>query len=205
MSAVSVDRLSPSLSDVSDGSVADSVAGSRSLPADRWSTRRVAKELGVYPQDVLRLVANGTIPATKIGRRWAIDPAAVAAIVQQLVATRDAIGETRAWRLGELETLRVEVERLTGKVRRLDAQIERKRRPAKGRGIWIPPKLRFAVLVRDGYACRYCGQRPPAVVLHVDHVIPVIDGGDTIEDNLVTSCSMCNLGKGRRQAPHPGL
>jgi 5-methylcytosine-specific restriction endonuclease McrA len=35
-------------------------------------------------------------------------------------------------------------------------------------------------------------------VLHVDHVVPVIARGATIEDNLLTACEECNLGKGTR-------
>ena len=31
-----------------------------------------------------------------------------------------------------------------------------------------------------------------------DHVVPVADGGQNIEENLVTACWECNLGKGNR-------
>ena len=64
----------------------------------------------------------------------------------------------------------------------------------------IPAALRFRILARDGFRCRYCG-RPgstPGVVLHVDHVVPVAAGGITREDNLSTACEECNLGKGVR-------
>lgn len=57
-------------------------------------------------------------------------------------------------------------------------------------------KLRFEVFKRDGFQCQYCGATPPAVVLHVDHVIPVADGGKNHIDNLITACAPCNLGKG---------
>lgn len=60
----------------------------------------------------------------------------------------------------------------------------------------ISYRLRFDVLKRDGFACRYCGQRAPSVVLHVDHATPVAEGGDNDEGNLVSSCSACNFGKG---------
>lgn len=60
----------------------------------------------------------------------------------------------------------------------------------------VPARLRFLVLKRDAYRCTYCGKTAgPGVVLHVDHVIPVADGGPTTEDNLVTACDECNLGK----------
>lgn len=57
-------------------------------------------------------------------------------------------------------------------------------------------KARFEVFKRDGFVCQYCGSHPPDVVLEVDHVIPVSDGGDDEMDNLVTSCFNCNRGKG---------
>lgn len=60
----------------------------------------------------------------------------------------------------------------------------------------VPARLRFLVLKRDAYRCTYCGKTAgPGVVLHVDHVIPVVEGGPTTEDNLVTACDECNLGK----------
>lgn len=60
----------------------------------------------------------------------------------------------------------------------------------------IPAQLRFRILQRDGFRCRYCGRSSPdGAVLHVDHVIPFSAGGPTTEDNLMTSCEQCNLGK----------
>lgn len=62
----------------------------------------------------------------------------------------------------------------------------------------ISKKLRFDVFKRDGFICQYCGSVPPKVILHVDHIHPVSKGGNNEIDNLVTSCSVCNLGKGAR-------
>ena len=56
-------------------------------------------------------------------------------------------------------------------------------------------KLRFEIFKRDEFTCQYCGSHPPKVILHVDHIIPVKEGGDNDMDNLITSCSSCNLGK----------
>jgi hypothetical protein len=58
-------------------------------------------------------------------------------------------------------------------------------------------KLRFGVLRRDGFRCVYCGLTASQSELHVDHVVPVVDGGSDDIENLVTSCIECNLGKGR--------
>jgi hypothetical protein len=62
----------------------------------------------------------------------------------------------------------------------------------------IPKKIRFEVLKRDSFKCQYCGAAAPEVLLHVDHIDPVIEGGSNDIINLITSCSACNLGKGRR-------
>ena len=59
-------------------------------------------------------------------------------------------------------------------------------------------KTRFEILKRDDFTCRYCGRRTPDVVLQVDHVVPVAEGGGDETDNLVTSCWECNSGKGAR-------
>ncbi len=57
-------------------------------------------------------------------------------------------------------------------------------------------KERFSILRRDNFTCRYCGRAAPGVELHVDHIIPVAEGGQNDEENLVTACQDCNLGKG---------
>lgn len=56
-------------------------------------------------------------------------------------------------------------------------------------------RLRFEVFKRDYFTCRYCGAQPPDVVLVLDHVLAVANGGVTTLDNLVTSCEPCNQGK----------
>ena len=53
--------------------------------------------------------------------------------------------------------------------------------------------IRGRVFQRDGWRCRYCGSA--ALPLHADHVYPVIAGGETTEDNMVTSCQRCNAKK----------
>lgn len=57
-------------------------------------------------------------------------------------------------------------------------------------------KLRFDVFKRDLFTCQYCGAAPPAVVLEVDHIHPVAEGGKDHADNLLTACFDCNRGKG---------
>lgn len=63
----------------------------------------------------------------------------------------------------------------------------------------ISDRLRFKILVRDGFSCKSCGASPlktHGVELHVDHILPWSKGGETIEENLETKCKQCNLGKG---------
>ena len=63
----------------------------------------------------------------------------------------------------------------------------------------ISDRLRFRILMRDGFTCKKCGRSPIKerdVELHVDHVTPWSKDGETIPENLETKCSRCNLGKG---------
>ena len=63
----------------------------------------------------------------------------------------------------------------------------------------LTPKVRFKILKRDNYKCNLCGRTASSnVVLHVDHKIPIANGGRTVESNLWVLCEECNLGKGTR-------
>ena len=57
--------------------------------------------------------------------------------------------------------------------------------------------LRFKIFHRDAFTCQYCGRQPPDVVLELDHIRPVAEGGTNDELNLVSSCEACNRGKGK--------
>jgi len=59
----------------------------------------------------------------------------------------------------------------------------------------LSKRTRFEVFKRDEFTCQYCGGHPPAAILHVDHIVAVANGGGNDDDNLITSCSDCNLGK----------
>lgn len=56
-------------------------------------------------------------------------------------------------------------------------------------------RLRFEVFKRDAFRCQYCGRSAPDVILEVDHIVPVAEGGKDDMLNLVTSCRDCNRGK----------
>ena len=60
----------------------------------------------------------------------------------------------------------------------------------------LSSKLRFQILQRDSFRCTYCGKSAKDGELHIDHKTSVKDGGTDELDNLVTSCTDCNFGKG---------
>ncbi|MFD5566601.1 HNH endonuclease [Streptomyces cadmiisoli] len=59
----------------------------------------------------------------------------------------------------------------------------------------VSKRLRYEILRRDNFACRYCGAAAPDVKLNADHVIPQSLGGTDKPENLVASCTDCNSGK----------
>jgi 5-methylcytosine-specific restriction endonuclease McrA len=58
---------------------------------------------------------------------------------------------------------------------------------------------RRALFARDGWRCVYCGTANNRLTL--DHVVPRSRGGDSVWENVVTSCAPCNHKKGNR-LPH---
>lgn len=59
----------------------------------------------------------------------------------------------------------------------------------------ISKRTRFEVFKRDQFKCQYCGAAAPEVLLTVDHIRPVADGGGRDLLNLITACNVCNAGK----------
>lgn len=62
----------------------------------------------------------------------------------------------------------------------------------------LSKSLRFEVFKRDSFTCQYCGAKAPDVILEVDHINPVAEGGTNDILNLITCCRDCNRGKGKR-------
>ena len=58
----------------------------------------------------------------------------------------------------------------------------------------IDQTIAWKVFERDGYRCRYCGEKRP---LTVDHLDLWEDGGVTVADNLLSACRRCNKLRGR--------
>ena len=57
-------------------------------------------------------------------------------------------------------------------------------------------RLRAMVLLKDGAYCKLCGATPnDGAKLHVDHIKPWANGGETVLENLQILCEKCNIGK----------
>jgi 5-methylcytosine-specific restriction endonuclease McrA len=57
-------------------------------------------------------------------------------------------------------------------------------------------RMRFEILERDGFRCRYCGRSvAQGATLQIDHIVPRSKDGQDNIDNYITACSDCNLGK----------
>lgn len=80
--------------------------------------------------------------------------------------------------------------------------------PVADRG--LSGRLRAQILMRDGSTCQVCGRtvgdvdptssgRP--LVLHIDHIVPVSEGGTDHPANLRVLCSACNTGRSNLQMP----
>jgi len=71
----------------------------------------------------------------------------------------------------------------------------------------IPAQLRRLVVHRAAGRCEYC-QLPQVgqeATFHIDHVIPVMAGGQTVAENPALACVSCSLRKAARQTaldPH---
>jgi HNH endonuclease len=73
----------------------------------------------------------------------------------------------------------------------------------------IPANLRRQVMKRAANCCEYCGlaQTGQEATSHVDHIVPVVAGGQSTPENLALACVSCSLRKGARLVtvdPHTG-
>jgi HNH endonuclease len=86
-----------------------------------------------------------------------------------------------------------------------DSSTERVRqyreRLAAGTGRKDAPYDAKAIIARDGGACVYCLSTEKVCV---DHMVPVILGGDHKADNLACACKRCNSGKSGRTPEQAG-
>lgn len=66
---------------------------------------------------------------------------------------------------------------------------------------YIPANLRNDVIRRAENRCEYChlSQAGQEATFHIDHIIPVNSGGETIIENLALACVSCSLRKGAKE------
>lgn len=64
---------------------------------------------------------------------------------------------------------------------------------------------RVNVFTRDDFRCQYCNKQKLAKDLNYDHVIPRVQGGQTVWENIVTSCYDCNSKKRGRTPEQAGM
>jgi 5-methylcytosine-specific restriction endonuclease McrA len=78
----------------------------------------------------------------------------------------------------------------------------------------IPNQVRKSVIARDGGCCAYCGKEGGVIgqmetkadgYIHLDHVIPLSQGGANDETNLVASCRKCNMKKSNKTPDQAGM
>jgi hypothetical protein len=64
----------------------------------------------------------------------------------------------------------------------------------------IPQRLQARVRRRAGGVCEYCRlpQWSQEATFHIDHILPLADGGRTVFSNLAMACVTCSLKKAAR-------
>jgi 5-methylcytosine-specific restriction endonuclease McrA len=64
---------------------------------------------------------------------------------------------------------------------------------------------RANIYQRDKYTCQYCGVRYPAEDLTFDHVTPLVQGGDTTWENIVTALPATTKGGRTPREAHASI
>jgi len=67
----------------------------------------------------------------------------------------------------------------------------------------LSARLCLRVLREGRYRCAECGASPSTeegIVLHIDHLLPVCEGGTNCRENLRVLCSVCNETRGSKLA-----
>jgi 5-methylcytosine-specific restriction endonuclease McrA len=73
---------------------------------------------------------------------------------------------------------------------------------ARRRGDLSAAKLRRRVEKRANWRCEYCHapQRVSGYRFHLEHIVPIAQGGSDAPDNRALACATCNLAKADRTA-----
>lgn len=68
---------------------------------------------------------------------------------------------------------------------------------------WLARRVR--ILTRDANTCRDCGMVVAGKDAHVDHIVPLEDGGTDADENLCCRCSRCHGRKTRDEQRAKGF
>lgn len=77
------------------------------------------------------------------------------------------------------------------------------RTPKKNHYFNAPTKRN--ILIRDNFACQYCGKRLSLNTVTKDHIIPTSRGGQDVISNVVASCVTCNGRKDNKTPEEAGM
>lgn len=75
------------------------------------------------------------------------------------------------------------------------------RRRARKQGNGIEPYARAEIIARDRSRCHFCGKKCAPADIHIDHLVPIIQGGPDAPHNVAVSCADCNLASGPGRLP----
>ena len=97
-------------------------------------------------------------------------------------------------------TVPMNEETITELINRLESKLSLEALAKEQRAL-VTSKLRAYIKERDNYTCCNCGNsiyNEPNLLLEIDHINPISNGGLTTEDNLQTLCWKCNRIKGAK-------
>jgi 5-methylcytosine-specific restriction protein A len=83
-----------------------------------------------------------------------------------------------------------------------------KAQPTKERAHYVSKDWRArrkAILVRDAYRCRVCSRVAYGQAAHVDHIVPLEEGGTDEAANLQVLCESCHGRKTRAEQRRRGV
>lgn len=110
----------------------------------------------------------------------------------------------QAWRAAHPERMRDFRRTYKASHREQDADHAALRR-ARQRGLLYEQIDRAEVYARDDGWCYLCGLHVDPEVFHMDHVIPIVDGGPHLYTNVATTHAVCNQRKNRYPASRWGV
>lgn len=123
--------------------------------------------------------------------REAVRQAVAKRRANDLAAARERQREaTKKWRQKNPERTRI----MTKAVQR--------RREARKKGAKRVETIHLAVLAeRDGWRCHLCGKKVTKATWSMDHLVPLVAGGDHTYDNVALAHQVCNGRRGAGRLP----